>query len=99
MKCMQTGIATSGVFKTLPTRRKLFQGIFTGHAAFSLLLLTSHSHLPAGSDAVGSAQFQMQFPCLLNGIELMHMIYKGQMKSHGLERTPATPRHSAGGQR
>ena len=26
---------------------------------------------------------------LLNGIELMHMIYKGQLKSHGLERTAA----------
>src|ERR1700693_192690 len=32
MKVVQTGIATSGVLKTLPTRRKLFQGIFTGHA-------------------------------------------------------------------
>ena len=33
-----------------------------------------------------------KFACaciLLNGIELMHMIYKGQMKSHGLERTAA----------
>jgi hypothetical protein len=26
---------------------------------------------------------------LLNGIELMHMINKGQMKNYGLERTPA----------
>jgi putative transposase len=26
---------------------------------------------------------------LLSGIELMHMINKGQMKNHGLERTPA----------
>ena len=33
-----------------------------------------------------------KFACarmLLNGIELMHMIYKGQMKNYGLERTPA----------
>jgi hypothetical protein len=26
---------------------------------------------------------------LLNGIELMHMIHKEQMKSHGLDRTAA----------
>ncbi len=26
---------------------------------------------------------------LLNAIELMHMINKGQMKNYGLERTPA----------
>jgi putative transposase len=38
-----------------------------------------------------------KFACariLLNGIELMHMIYKGQMKSHGLERTAAQQFHS-----
>jgi hypothetical protein len=40
MEVMQTGIATSGVFKTLPTRRKLFQGIFTGHAAYSCSNIT-----------------------------------------------------------
>jgi putative transposase len=33
-----------------------------------------------------------KFACariLLNGIELMHMIHKGQMKNYGLERIPA----------
>lgn len=33
-----------------------------------------------------------KFACariLLNGIEFMHMIHKGQMKNYGLERTPA----------
>src|SRR5260370_42009377 len=40
MKIMQPGIATSGVFRPLPTRRKLFQGIFTGHAAYSCSNIT-----------------------------------------------------------
>jgi hypothetical protein len=31
MKAVQIGIAALGVFQTLPTRRKLAQGIFTDH--------------------------------------------------------------------